>query len=375
MQNRIPVAGPSITNLEIKYVGDAVSAAWYDQANKYHTAFEQTFANYLGVRHAVCLPSCTSAIHLSLLALGIGPGDEVIVPDITWIASAAPLSYVGAQPVFADVDPETWCMSASSLEACITPRTKAIIPVDLYGGMPDLTAIQAIASEHNLPIIEDAAEAIGSTFHDQKAGSFGRTGVFSFHGSKTMTTGEGGMLTTNDEELFKRVLFLRDHGRAPGDVMFNNIEVAHKYKMSSMQAALGLAQIERAEELVFMKRRIFEWYKEGLAGIPDIKLNHELPNTRNSYWMSTLVVGESYGLNKTAIMAHLNERSIDSRPFFNPLSSIPAYESTLEAVNARRRNHVSYSLSTRGINLPSALSLTSQDVTYVCNVLRDFIKG
>ena len=285
----IPVSGPSITQKEIDYVTDAITNAWYSNANMYHDRFEKAFTEYLGVKYAVALPSCTSALHLSLLALGVKAGDEVIVPDVTWIASAAPIDYVGATPVFADIDPKTWCLSASSLENYITPKTKAIIPVDLYGGMPDMTAILEIANRYQIPIIEDAAEAIGSEFNGKKAGSFGDTGVFSFHGSKTLTTGEGGMLVTNREDIYQRVLFLRDHGRKPGDKLFYNTEVGYKYKMSSMQAALGLAQLERIEELVDRKRQIFSWYQAELDFIPGVSLNYEPPNTKNTYWMVTVI--------------------------------------------------------------------------------------
>lgn len=257
IMERIPISGPWITQKEISYVTDAVTNAWYSNANIYHERFEQAFADYLGVRFAVSLPSCTSAIHLSLLALDVGSGDEVIVPDVTWIASAAPITYVGATPIFADIDLKTWCLSAESFKECITPKTKAVIPVDLYGNMPDMDAIREVAQRHGISIIEDAAEAIGSEYKGKKAGSFGDAGVFSFHGSKTLTTGEGGMLVTDREDIYHRVLFLRDHGRQPGNQMFWNTEVAYKYKMTSMQAALGLAQLERIEELITYKRQIF----------------------------------------------------------------------------------------------------------------------
>ena len=285
----IPVSGPSITQKEIDYVTDAITNAWYSNANIYNDRFEKAFTEYLGVKYAIALPSCTSAIHLSLLALGVKAGDEVIVPDVTWIASAAPIDYVGATPVFADIDPKTWCLSASSLESYITPKTKAIIPVDLYGGMPDMTAILEIANRYQIPIIEDAAEAIGSEFNGRKAGSFGDTGVFSFHGSKTLTTGEGGMLVTNREDIYQRVLFLRDHGRKPGDKLFFNTEVGYKYKMSSMQAALGLAQLERIEELVDRKRQIFSWYQSELDSISGLTINYEPDNVKNTYWMVTAI--------------------------------------------------------------------------------------
>jgi perosamine synthetase len=228
---RIPVAGPWITQLEADYVADALANAWYGNANMYHERFERAFSSYVGVPHAMALPSCTSGLHLALAAMGVGHGDEVIVPEITWIATAAPINYVGATPVFVDVDATTWCMDPDSLEAAITPRTKAIITVDLYGNMADYDRILAIAKRHNLRVIEDAAEAAGARYHEGRAGSFGDVGVFSFHGSKTLTTGEGGMLVTKNKELFDRANFLRDHGRAPGDFSFENSEVAFKYKM------------------------------------------------------------------------------------------------------------------------------------------------
>ena len=362
MSNRIPVSGPWITGKEIAYVTDAVTNAWYDDANVWHERFEKAFAEYMGVKHAIALSHCTAAIHLSLLALKVGPGDEVIVPDCTWIASAAPVTYVGATPVFADIDPQTWCLDAKSFEACITPRTKAVIPVNLYGNMPDWDALRDVARRHGIVIIEDAAESIGSEFKGGRAGSFGATGVFSFHGSKTLTTGEGGMLVTDDDALRARVLFLRDHGRRPGDRLFHNTEVAYKYKMSSMQAALGTAQLERVEELVSRKREIFAWYAEELAGLPGLTLNYEAPGTRNTYWMVTAVLAERLGLRKERVMELLGAQGIDCRPFFHPLSSLPAYAGTPQAEAARSRNPVSYALSPYGINLPSALNLTRDQV-------------
>ena len=372
---RIPISGPWITQKEIDYVTDAVANAWYGNANIYHERFERAFCQYLGVRFAVSLPSCTSAIHLSLLALGIGPGDEVIVPDITWIASAAPITYVGANPVFADIDSKTWCISAKSLAECITPKTKAVILVDLYGNMPDMDALREEANRYRIAVIEDAAEAIGSEFNKRKAGGFGDTGVFSFHGSKTLTTGEGGMLVTDREDLYRRALFLRDHGRPPGDKMFFNTEVAYKYKMSSMQAALGLAQLERIEELISRKRQIFAWYKSELAGINGVTLNYEAPGTKNTYWMFTAIVDSKYGIEKAGLMEQMSEKNIDCRPFFHPLSSLTAYKDLEQAQSARRRNKVSYEISPYGINLPSSLKMTEDTVKYVCDSFKSILKS
>lgn len=371
---RIPVSGPSIGEREVQYVTDAVRNAWYANANTYHERFERAFADYVGVRFAIALPSCTSAIHLSLLALGVGPGDEVIVPDATWIASAAPITYVGATPIFADIDRHSWCLSTESFEKCITPRTKAAIPVDLYGNMPDMDAIREVAQRHGVALVEDAAEAIGSEYHGQKAGSFGDTGVFSFHGSKTLTTGEGGMLVTDREDLYQRALRLRDHGRAPGDKLFWNLEVGYKYKMSSMQAALGLAQLERVDELVARKRQIFEWYRAELGGLEAVSLNSEAPATKNSYWMVTAVVDKRLGIEKRQLIQLMSDANIDCRPFFHPLSSLPAYQGLEQAAGARQQNHNTYEISPYGINLPCGMDMTQDRVGYVCNTLKRILE-
>jgi len=370
MSGRIPIAGPSITQREIDYATDAATHGWYARAGEYPQRFEEVFSNYIGVKHAVSLPSCTSGLHLALAALGIGPGDEVIVPDLTWIASAAPISYVGATPVFADIDENTWCLCVESVRACITENTKAILPVDLYGGVPEYPALRAIADEHHLKIIEDAAEAIGSEFGGRKTGALGDVATFSFHGSKTFTTGEGGMLVTDDDELHARVMQLRDHGREPGDIHFKNTEVAFKYKMPPVAAAIGLAQVERSEELVGRKREIFEWYREVLTGVEGVSMNHEPVNTKNTFWMVTLVLDPMLEWPKGKLMAALDAEGIDSRPMFHPLSSLPAYDAQVEAAVARKRNAVSYRLSPWGINLPSAMNLTREQVQRVAETLR-----
>lgn len=369
----IPVAGPWITRKEIDYVADAVAHAWYENANMYHEQFEKAFSQYVGTTYSITLPSCTSAIHLSLLSLGIGKRDDVIVPDLTWIATAAPISYVGARPVFADCDERTWCISSDSFENLITPRTKAVIPVDLYGNMPEMNAIRDIAHDHNIAIIEDAAEAIGSEYNKKKAGSFGDTGVFSFHGSKTMTTGEGGMLVTDRKDLYARCLALRDHGRAPGEKMFWNAEVGYKYKMSSMQAALGLAQLERIEELVDKKRQIFSWYQQNLKSVEGVTLNYEAPGTKNTYWMVTAIFDPKFGRVKEEVIRRFKAMNIDLRPFFYPLSSEPAFASLREARTAQKRNVVSYRISPYGVNLPCGMNLTERMVEYVCEKIEKII--
>jgi perosamine synthetase len=372
MQQRIPVAGPWITEKEVSYVADAAANDWYESAGRYVAKFESAFAAYLGVRHAVSLPSCTSAIHLALAALGVGPGNEVIVPESTWIATAAPISYCGATPVFVDIDPRSWCIDVESFRKAITSRTKAVIPVDLYGDMPNWSELLEVAREHKIAVIEDAAEAIGAKYRASRAGSLGDIGVFSFHGSKTLTTGEGGMLVTDDQRLFERALVLRDHGRSPGDRQFFNREVAFKYKMSSLQAAFGLAQLERVEELIARKREIFGWYRELLGSDGRFQLNDPAPDVFSSYWMVTALLPQSFAARRDDIRARLAEQGIDTRPFFHPLSSLPAYAG--QGRGGREANPTSYAVAPRGINLPSALSLSHDDVRRVVDSLRQSVE-
>jgi perosamine synthetase len=375
MASRIPIAGPWITEKEIRYVSEAVADGWYDNSAKYQTRFEEAFADFAGRRHAISLPSCTSGLHLALLALGIGPGDEVVVPDVTWIATSAPVSYVGATPVFADFDPASWCITAENVAAVLTPRTKAVIVVDLYGNMPDLDPILDLCRTRNIAVIEDAAEAAGATYKGRPAGSFGAFSAFSFHGSKTLTTGEGGMLLLDDEAVYRECLAQRDHGRAPGDLMFWNHKIGQKYRMSSMQAALGLAQLERLPELIARKRTIFDWYRGALGNLPGITLNSQAADVCNVYWMVTVLLDPKLGWTKEKLVPALRAQNIDCRPFFYPLSMLPAYQSFPSAAVARARNSASYAVAPYGVNLPSALSLTQEQVEVVASTLKLLLQG
>ncbi|MEW6091030.1 MAG: DegT/DnrJ/EryC1/StrS family aminotransferase [Pseudomonadota bacterium] len=374
-QDVIPVAGPWVTEREVEYVADAARNAWFSNHYEYNRRFEEAFAAYVGVKHAVSLPHCTAAIHLSLAAAGIGPGDEVIVPDVTWIASVAPVIYVGATPIFADIKKDTWCIDPKSVEAAITPRTKAIIGVDLYGSMADWAELRRIAERHGLMLIEDAAEALGSEYGGKKAGALGDTGVFSFHGSKTITTGEGGMFVTNDDHLHQRVMTLRDHGRPPGDKLFLNTEVGFKYKMSALQAAFGLAQIERVEELITRKRQIFNWYREALGDIGGITLNAEPQGTLNSYWMVTVIPDASFGMDKFALMEGFRERKIDTRPFFSPLSSLPAFADRPGSSAYMPAQPAGEFIAKSGVNLPSGYHMTPDLVRRVADALKQILKA
>ncbi len=365
---RIPVAGPWVTQREVDAVAHAAATAWYERSGEEIDAFEAEFAARANRRHAIALPSCTAGLHLSLMALGIGPGDEVIVPETTWIATAAPIEYVGATPVFVDVDPDHWGLDVDATTEAITDRTRAIIPVDLYGGFPPLVEIERLAAAHGIAVIEDSAEAAGGSHQGREAGNFGVASTYSFHGSKTLTTGEGGMVLCDDDDLWKRMLFLRDHGRLPGDVSFRSVEVAWKYKMSALQAAFGRVQLDRIDELIDKKREIFGWYRERLAGLP-LRLNAERPGDRCTYWMVTIVADSDTGVEAADLAAALDDAQISTRPFFPPLSSLDAFAGSPDVARARRTNFVSRDLAQRAINLPSALLLERDDVARVCDAV------
>jgi perosamine synthetase len=368
MHKMIPVAGPWVTQKEIDYVTDAVTNGWYEHANDYIYRFEHACTEYLGRKYAISLPSCTSGLHLSLLALGIGPGDEVIVPDVTWIASAAPITYVGAEPIFADLDPQTWCLSSKTVKPLITQKTKAIIAVNLYGHMPEYDDLLSMG----IPIIEDAAESVGSIYKGRRSGTFGISSCFSFHGSKTLSIGEGGMLVTDDDHVYQRCMIMRDHGRLPGDTLFQNIEVGYKYKMSNLQAALGLAQLERIDELVHRKQEIFSWYQEALEDFNFLTLNPIHQDVENSFWMTTAIFGQSVKLNKFEIVQKLQENGVSTRPFFSPLSSLKAYSTYRDVERAKKQNTIGYQLSEKGINLPSGANLTKADIHKIRKTIGTF---
>lgn len=367
-QTKIPINKPSITSLERKYVADAIASGWGERCYDYIYRFEAEFAKYMNADHALATSSCTGAIHLALMALGVKSGDEVIVPEITWIASVEPILYVGAKPVFVDVKKDSWCIDPVKIREAITSNTKAIIPVHVYGNMCDMDAIMQIAAEYDLKVLEDAAEALGSEFNGRKAGCIGHAGVFSFHGTKTMTTGEGGMMVTNDTHVYERAKVLNDHGRNPKDPenkMFWMRNYGYKYKMSNLQAALGCAQIERIEELVDKKRQIFNWYNTLLQDSPCL-LNPEPRHIKNSYWLPTVLFDKSIKFDRDSFFAICKENGVDSRPFFFPLTTLPMFED-------KRENAVAYDLYERAINLPSFHDMTKEEAVFVTNIIKEFI--
>lgn len=366
-------AGPSISEKEIRYVTDAIQNAWYQGAYAYIHEFETAVAKYVGRRYALALPSGTSAIHLSLLAHGIGEGDEIIYPDFTWVGTSAPAQYVGATPVFVDVEPDTWCISADCIRKHITGRTKAIYAVDIFGNMPDYDEIQSIADEYGLLLLEDSAQAIGSEYKGRKAGSFGKASIFSFHGSKLLTTGEGGMLVTDDEAVFERAQKLANCGRdSKSTRMFWFDEIGYKYKYTSLQAAMGLAQIERIDEILEKRREIFGWYLEELGDVEGLQFNTPGDDVRSNYWMSTIIFdSRKYHFQKEDVVAYFKERGIESRPVIYQLSRMPAYS----LIHQDWANPVTEEISRMGINLPTPDNLEYEDVLFVARTLKDFLRN
>lgn len=361
--SRIYYTKPSITELEIRYATDAATHGWGDRCYEYIQRFEQLFCQHLGVKYAIATSSCTGALHMGLAALDIGLGDEVILADTNWIASAAPIHQLGATPVFIDVCYDTWCIDPAKVEAAITTKTKAIIAVHLYGNLCDMDALRAIGQRHGIPIIEDAAEAIGSKWHRHAAGSLGSFGTFSFHGTKTVTTGEGGMFVTQDKDLYEKVLTLSNHGRAKEQSkQFWPDMVGFKYKMSNLQAAIGCAQMERIDELIAAKRRVFKFYEEHLNDLP-LTMNPEKADTVNGYWMPSIVVNESLKFDREQLLAAFKSDDIDGRVFFWPLSMLPMFRQ-------RPENSVSYGLYARAINLPSYHDLNESDMLRVIGHIR-----
>ena len=364
MKPHIYYTKPSITELEIRYATDATKNGWGDRCYEYISRFEDAFRQHLGVKYAIATSSCTGALHMGLAAMGVGPGDEVIMADTNWIATAAPIVHLGANPVFVDILPDSWCIDPELTEDAITHRTKAIIAVHLYGNLCEMDRLLTIGQKHGIPVIEDAAEAIGSQYHGKCAGSMGKFGTFSFHGTKTLTTGEGGMFVTNDAALYETVLTLSNHGRARGQTkqFWPNI-VGFKYKMSNIQAAIGCAQMERIDELINRKREILKYYRERIEKLHGVKMNPEPTGIINGAWMPTVVFDGEIDVTREKLEAAFAAANIDARVFFHPLSSLPMFED-------RPQNRYAWDISGKAINLPSYHDMQNEEQERVIEVLR-----
>ena len=369
MKSRIPYTKPSITRQEVLYATDAAKNGWGPECYTYLSKFEELFRKHLGSKFSIATSSCTGALHMGMAALGVGPGDEVILADTNWIATAAPISSLGATPVFVDILHDSWCIDPAKVVAAITNKTKLIIATHLYGNLCDMERLLAIGLKHNIPIIEDSAEAIGSIYQGKRAGSIGKFGVFSFHGTKTITTGEGGMFVTDDANLFEKVLTLSNHGRARDQVkQFWPDMLGFKYKMSNIQAAVGCAQMERINELVNRKREIMEFYRTNLAKYDGVCMNPEPSGTINGSWMPTAVFAQKTGVTREKLQSMFAGENIDARVFFWPLSSLPMFKPV-------KANKNSWAIPERAINLPSFHDISNDDLNRIINVIKVLING
>jgi perosamine synthetase len=361
--SKIPYTKPSITELEVSLVADAARNGWGDKCYDYIHRYERDFAEYIGVEYAVATSSATGALTLGYSALGLGFGDEVILAESNWVATVSPLVHLGVRPVFVDIDPVSWCIDSESVKRAITSRTKAIVVTHLYGNLANMSELLSIGDHFGIPIVEDAAEALGSRYKGNHAGSMGKLGVFSFHGTKTLTTGEGGMLVTNDPALYSRILTLSNHGRALGEVkQFWPSYPGYKFKMSNIQAALGCGQLMRIGELIGRKRQIFENYKSLLGDHPSISMNPEDEGNVNSYWMPTVVFDKKSGVRTESLVEDFKSADIDARAFFWPLSSLDFFED-------EPKNTVSWSIPRRAINLPTFYEITHDQQKFIADII------
>jgi perosamine synthetase len=363
----IPVAEPVLEGNEKKYVMDCLDTGWISGSGRYVDEFEEKFAALCGTTHAVAVANGTVALHVALLALGIGAGDEVIVPDLTYIASANAVTYCGARAVFADVDARTWTLDVADVARKISNATKAIMPVHLYGHPVEMDAIGRLAKEHNLYVVEDAAEAHGASYRGRAVGGLGDVATFSFYGNKIITTGEGGMIVTNDAELAARMRLLKGQGMTPERRFWFPI-VGYNYRMTNIQAAIGLAQVERLEWFIERRREVASWYDEALKDLP-VQVPCEAEWAKNVYWLYSIVVEE--GIDRDRLMVELNEEGIETRPFFYPMHRMPPYFQEDGDVQFP----VTTSLAAHGINLPSSARITKQDVEFIAGALRRCLKS
>lgn len=361
---RLPVMEPSLGGNELKYVADCITTNWISSQGRYVREFEKIFADYIGVRHAHTTSNGTTAIHLALATLDIGPGDEVIVPDLTFASPANVVIHCGATPVFVDVNEETWTIEVEEIERAITEKTRAIIPVHLYGHPSDMDPIMAIASRYDLVVIEDCAEALGATYKGCRVGSIGRVGCYSFFANKVITTGEGGMVITSDPQLAEKMAILRDHGMAK-EKRYWHLYPGFNYRMTNLQAAIGLAQMERIDDFLLYRRAVVERYNQHLSDIPGIILPPAKSWATNIHWLYSIVVDETQtGINRDDLARGLADVGIETRPFFYPLHQQPPYQPQDQDAFP-----VSTRLAANGLSLPTANDIHLEDVDRVCSAI------
>ncbi|MBI3036856.1 DegT/DnrJ/EryC1/StrS family aminotransferase [Candidatus Woesearchaeota archaeon] len=365
----IPVSEPLLGGNEEKYVLECIRSSWISSLGKFIPEFEEKFAKFCGTKYGVSVMNGTVALQLALAALGIKNGDEVIMPDLTFVATANAVMHAGAKPVFVDAEQDTWNIDTEKIAAAITKKTKAIIPVHLYGHPCNMDAVMKIAEERNLLVIEDAAEAHGAEYKGKKAGSIGNVGCFSFYGNKILITGEGGMCVTNDKKLSERMHFLKDHAMDKERRYFHP-EIGYNFRMTNVQAAIGLAQLEQIEKFIAAKRKNAEIYNSLLKDVKGLTLQHEMPWAKNVYWMYSILVEDDFGRSRDELMKLLKAEGVDTRPFFYPMHQLPMYSEG----HGDNEFPVASELALKGINLPSSVKLTADDIRYVCNAIAEASK-
>ena len=366
MRKKIAFAGPSITDKEVEYVIDGVRNGFYENFDQHTRRLEKAVGDYLGIKFVIATHCCTVALHLAAVALGLTSEDEVIVADFSWAATAHAIAYTGAKCVFVDIDPDSWCIDPKAIKQAITPRTKAIMLVHTFGHPAQMDEIMAIAAERGLKVIEDAAPSLGAEFQGRKTGTFGDVSCFSFQGAKLTVSGEGGVFCTNDETLYGKAKLMASMGRTDREAPFWSDALGFQYTIANLTAALALAQIERVNELLAMKRRIFSWYQERLGEVPGIKLIVEKPGCRSNYCYPSLLLDDSITADRDEVLLQLRELNVHCRPGFPQMSAFPMYEQ-------RFPNPVANKVWHRGISLPSALNLTKEDIDFVSSNLLKFI--
>lgn len=360
----VALAQPQLDGNEYKYLMDAFLSTWISSTGKYVSKFENDFSRYCGVSYGVAVSNGTTALHLALTALGIGEGDEVIVPDITFAATINAVLYTGAEPVIVDVEEDSWCINPDKIEEAITQRTKAVIPVHIYGQVCDMERIGRIANQNNLYIVEDCAEAHGAEYKGRKVGSFGDISCFSFFGNKVLTTGEGGMCVTNDKALDNKMRILRDHGMSRERKYYHEV-VGFNYRMTNMQAAIGVGQLERIDEMLLWRAKLEEEYREEMSQISEIILqNHNLPARKKITWLVSILVPER---KRDDMIQALKDNGIDVRAFFIPLSEMDIYKKYAKDCT------VSKKLSKMGINLPTTADITRDNIKSIVSIIKEYL--
>jgi perosamine synthetase len=359
---KIPVSEPSIGEEELKNIIDCVKSSWISSKGKYIEEFEDGFSKFCGAKFGVSTSNGTAALHLALVALGVGPGDEVIVPTLTFVSTASIVTYCGAKPVFIDSEPSTWNIDSEKIKEKITDKTKALIPVHLYGYPADMDPILEIARDHGIKVVEDAAESHGAEYKGKKVGSFGDISCFSFYGNKILTTGEGGMCLTNNKGLAGKLKILKNHGMDPQKKYWHTV-VGFNYRMTNMQAAIGVAQLQKMDKFIKRKLEIAGLYNSMLKDVDDITIPPNSEWARNVYWMYTVLVEDGFGISKEELMKALESKGIETRPVFHPITDMPPYKS-------EEKFPVAKEISRKGVSLPSSVNLKDDEIKFIVDCIK-----